>query len=167
MLDSARCSEWWAWEQALLFGDMCVQCVLVTVTSPIPLSPSPHFYQTPSSSQEVPLLFSHFFPLSLFLLLSLPGVLAGAQGITAGGGSRGQWLGQVQEKAFYSTPPHHPTLPFFLPPLGRVSRSEEAIDVPCRADHSTVTYPHHLDSVRVSALTTANRSVFNQVRARD
>lgn len=153
----------------LLFCDMCVQCVLGTVTSPIPLSPSSHFCQTPSSSQEVPLLFSHFFFLSLLLLLVTCwvylGLLAGAQGITGGGGSWGQWLGQAQEKAFHSTPPHHPALPFFLPPLGRVSRSEEAIDVPRRADHSTVTYPHHLDSVRVSALTTANRSVFDQGRA--
>lgn len=174
MLNSARCSGWWAWEQAserrwlIYYPETCVynvfwsQLPLLFLSHPAPISTNPFFF--PGSS---PTIFKCFF-LSLFLLLVTYGVylglLAGARGITAGGDSWGQWPCQAQEKAFYSTPPHHPALPFFLPPLCRVSRSEEAIDVPFRADHSTVTYSHHFNSVRVSALSTANKSVFTQVR---
>lgn len=146
----------------LLFCDMCVQCVLVTVTSltPFPFLSNPFFFQGSS-----PTIFTSCLSFCFWWHIAFTWGCLQAQGITAGRGSWGQWLCQAQEKAFYSTPAHHPALPFCLPPLCCVSRSEEAIDVPFRADHSTVTYPYDFDSVRVFVLTTANRSVFNQGRA--
>lgn len=125
----------------LLFYDMCVQCVLVTVTSSIPLSPCSHFYQTPSSSQEIPLLFSHAFSCLSFCFwwhVELTwGCLQAHRESQLVGVHEGNDCARLRRK--HSTALLPASSPSVLSaPLCRVSRSEEAIDVPFRAAHSTV-----------------------------